>query len=315
MSFQEQERALFDLLFDPLLRAQFCQHSTAALAAYAMEDHELEDFRSIRPDAIELDASMRTYLILTQVCRQFPLTFSLLTSFAGGKELIKSLINLQTMHCHPTERATVYGSQLREQLTNITFDSTNEQAMVMAVLEAELGMVWTSASLKQQILQNKITESELHSDDYTINNNEQSGDNYLQQPVKLAAYVSVAIIPRSYVHLKSALCPCEDTALWAHLSKQPLSVSRRKKILEHEAPKLFITRAHVSKFSRCEPTVDHYTVELSDGFAPLFQHINGSNSVAQITGQLRQIGATEEILLGVETGFHQLITNGMLECL
>ena len=67
MSFQEQERALFDLLFDRSLRENFCKNSIVAFSEYALDDHELDDFKEIRPDAIELDASMRTYLILTQI--------------------------------------------------------------------------------------------------------------------------------------------------------------------------------------------------------------------------------------------------------
>lgn len=304
MSFLEQERALFDLLFDRSLRADFCRNGTAALGDYQLEDHEMADFKTIRPDAIEFDASMRIYLILTQLCRQFPVTFSLLSSFSGGMNLLKAQINLQTMRCHPAERATVYATQLRQQLSNIIFDSANENAMITAILEAELGMAWTSATLKKQAIEMEAA----------VENTNQLSADYLQRPVKLAAYVSAAIIPQSYTQLKSALCPCQDTALWTHLSKTQLSSVLRKKTLAHEDPKLFVTRAHLSKFSRCEATVDHYTAELSEGFAPLFQHVNGTNSVAQIIEQLRQIGAADQILQGVEAGFHQLFTNGMLEC-
>ncbi len=105
----------------------------------------------------------------------------------------------------------------------------------------------------------------------------------------------------------------EDTALWAHLSKTPLSASLRNKTLANEDPKLFITRAHVSTSSRCKTTVDHQTAELTEGFAPLFQHVNGSMSIAQILEQLRQSGAPEGILEGVQAGFQQLLTTGMLE--
>ena len=303
MSFQEQERALFDLLFDRSLRENFCKNSIVAFSEYALDDHELDDFKEIRPDAIELDASMRTYLILTQICRQFPITFSLVSSLNNGNNLLKELINLQTMRCHPRERATVYSSQLRERLIAYQFDSETEQVMITAILEAELGMAWTSATLKQKVLEGEIPSEKISPE----------SEDSLDRPVKLAAYVSAAMIPQSYVKLKATLCPCEDTALWAHLSKKPLSASLRKKTLALEEPKLFITRAHVSTFSRCEPTVDHQTAELSEGFAPLFQHVNGSMSVAQILGHLKQAGAADEILQGVHAGFQQLLTTGMLE--
>ena len=145
----------------------------------------------------------------------------------------------------------------------------------------------------------------------------QIDEDWLNEPIKLAAYVSAAIIPQSYVKLKETLCPCEDTALWAHLSKTQISASLRKKTLANEEPKLFITRAHVSTLSRCEPTVDHQTAELTEGFAPgfapLFQHVNGTNTTGQILDQLKQAGAANEILQGVEAGFQQLLTSGMLE--
>lgn len=307
MSFLEQERALFDLLFDQSLRENFCKNSTAAFAGYDLDDHELNDFKEIRPDAIELDASMRTYLILTQICRQFPVTFSVVSSLQNGVNILKDLINLQTMRCHPAERATAFGSQLREHLsaqkTDTEFDSEKEQSIITAILEAELGMAWTGATLKRQILAGGVPSESVV----------QSCTDWLDKAVKLAAYVSAAIIPQSYVKLKGTLCPCEDTALWAHLSKTPLSATLRKRILANEEPKLFITRAHVSTLSHCEPTVDHLTAELTEGFTPLFQHVNGSMSISQILKHLRQAGAPEEILSGVEAGFHQLLTNGMLE--
>jgi hypothetical protein len=272
MSFPEQERALFDLLFDQSLRENFCNDSTTAFSDYDLDDDELNDFKEIRSDALELDASMRGYLILTHICRQFPVTFGLVSSLQSGINLLQGLINLQTMRCHPTERATVFASQLREQLPACKIDSDKELAMITAILEAELGMAWTSATLRQKVLEGELP-SENVPDDF-----KSTDEDWLNKPIKLAAYVSAAIIPHSYVKLKQTLCPCEDTGLWAHLSKTQLSASLRKKTLAHEEPRLFITRAHVSTLSRCEPTVDHQTAELTEGFAPLFQHVNGTNT-------------------------------------
>lgn len=303
MSFKEQENALFDLLFDKSLRKNFCKNSISALERYDLDDHELDDFKVIRTDAIELDASMRTYLILTHICRQFPVTFSLVSSLHKGINLLEDLINLKTMRSHPAEHSTAYGSQLLEQLPSCKFDSEKEQSIITAIMEAELGMTWTSATLKHQVLAGE-TPPECVS---------QTCNDWLDRPIKLAAYVSAAIIPQSYMKLKETLCPCEDTALWAHLCKKPLSESLRKKTLVDEDPKLFITRAHIRTLSRCESTVDHATAELTEGFAPLFQHINGSMSIAQILGHLRQAGATEEILQSVQTGFQQLLNYAMLE--
>ena len=303
MSFQEQERALFDLLFDQSLREEFCKDSTTAFSEYELDDDELNDFKEIRPDAIELDASMRSYLILTHICRQFPVTFSLVSSLQNGIDLLQGLINLQTMRCHPRERASVFASQLREQLPACKVNSDKELTMITAILEAELGMAWTSATLKQKVLEGESPPENIS----------QIDEDWLDKPIKLAAYVSAAIIPQSYVKLKKILCPCEDTGLWAHLSQTQLSASLRKKTLANEALTLFITRAHVSTLSRCEPTVDHQIAELTEGFAPLLQQINGTNTISQILAQLKQAGAADEILQGVEAGFYQLLTSGMLE--
>lgn len=307
MSFEEQERALFDLLFDQTLRNNFCDDPGVALSEYALDDAEINDFREIQPDALKLDASMRAYQILTHICRQYPITLSLISSFPNGNNLLKELINLQTMHCHPAERSTVFGSQLREQLvtqtSGIKFDSKKELAMVTAILEAELGMAWTGATLKLQILEG---ESPMESEPETC-------ADWLNKPVKLVAYVSAVVIPQSYVILKDSLCPCEDADLWAHLSKKPTSTSRRKKTLATEEPTLFITRAQVKKLSPCDSVVGHKMAELTDGFAPLLQHINGTGNIAHIIEHLRLAGASEEILHGVKAGFQQLLTSGMLE--
>ena len=44
MSFEEQERALFDLLFDNVIRQQFCKDPVAALIDYDLDEAEIADF-------------------------------------------------------------------------------------------------------------------------------------------------------------------------------------------------------------------------------------------------------------------------------
>ena len=57
MSFIEQERALFDLLFNAELREAFLSKRCAALSSYALTPQELADFEMIRPDACLLYTS------------------------------------------------------------------------------------------------------------------------------------------------------------------------------------------------------------------------------------------------------------------
>jgi len=303
VSFEEQERALFDLLFDRTLRKSFCKDSIAALYQYNLDEDERNDFFEIRPDALELDANIRTGLLLSHFCRAFPISFSIISSFTGGLDILKELVDTQTMKTSTVERSTMYGGRLREYLNTFSFDTSDEQAKVSAILEAELGMAWTSASLKRELLDNGMPsiKPSLPVQDWS------------RDTIKLSPYVCVVIIPGPYMELKNSFCSSSDCELWRSLSKTPLSASRRRKILENNDPKLFVARAHVSHVSRCEPTVDQKTVELSEGFASLFQHVNGTTSVEQILSQLKQIGAPEQMLQSVKSAFKQLLESGMLE--
>ena len=89
MSFEEQERVLFDLLFDHKLRERFCEGSVTALSEYNLSEKERNDFDGIRPDALELDANIRADLLLSHFCRAFPISFSLFSSFNGGLDILK----------------------------------------------------------------------------------------------------------------------------------------------------------------------------------------------------------------------------------
>ncbi len=303
MSYLEQERALFDLLFDSTLRENFCKESTAALHQYELSDDELKDFTGIRPDALELDAKIRTDLLLSHFCRAFPVSFSLVSSLEGGLDVLKGLVDVLTMRTATVERATLFGRRIGESLNLFSYTSPEEQAKVSSILEAELGMAWTSASLKREVLENGQPHIKLP----------ESNQNWSTKNIKLAPYVCAAMIPESYEKLKDMLRPEADCDLWRSLNKKPLVASRRKKILENDEPRLFVARAHVSHMSRCEPTIDQKTVELSEGFAPLFQHVNGTASVDFILQQLKQIGAQDGMLQSIKATFKQLLENEMLE--
>jgi hypothetical protein len=303
MSFQEQERALFDLLFDSTVRENFYNESTAALHQYELNEDELNDFTEIRPDALELDAKIRADLLLSHFCRAFPISFSIVSSLEGGLDVLKGLIDVQTMRTVTVDRTTLFGRRLGESLNSLSFESTDEQAKVSAILEAELGMTWTSASLKHEVLEN----GELHFKSPSLD------QDWASKNIKLAPYVCAAIVPGSYEELKRSFCTESDCDLWRSLSKKPLAASRRRKILEKDDPRLFVARAHVSHMSRCEPTIDQKTAELSEGFASLFQHVNGTVSVDYILSQLKQIGAQDQMLQSIKSTFQQLLESGMLE--
>ncbi len=303
MSFQEQERVLFDLLFDSSLRDAFCKDGNAALGNYELSESEQADFSVIRPDALQLDAKMRRNILLSHICRSFPVSFAIVSSLDQGKAILKQLVDTETMRTATLDRATVFGTRLRDELLKPTFDSNTEKALIVAILEAELAMAWTSGTLKREVLKSaNAPDDVMH-----------IKEGWLNKPVKLAAYVGAAIIPLSYTELKRIFCAVADTELWNYLSQNPVSKTLRKNTLAKEDPRLLVLRAHISHMSVCEPTVDHQIVELSEGFAQLFQHVNGTVSVVEILAQLKQAGASDQILQGVQRGFQQLFENGMLE--
>ncbi len=303
MSFQEQERALFDLLFDSELRENFCKDATAALAAYELDAGERDDFAVIRPDALVLDAKMRRHILLTHICRVYPLSFAIVSSFTNGKAMLKKLVDTKTMRAPSLDRATVFGTRLRDELATHSFDTPAEQALVIAIVEVELAMALTGASLKREAMENGLSPDEPTP----------LAEDWQGRTIKLAAYVAAAIIPRPYAELRQAFCVVADTELWTHLGHTPLTKSTRKATLKTENPRLFVIRARIKHDSQCQATVSHQTAELSDGFAPLLQHANGSSSVGEILGQLKVAGAPDKILQGVQSGFKQLLEAGMLE--
>lgn len=306
MSFAEQERVLFDLLFDKSLREHFQEVSTDALSKYDLDENELADFKTVRADALGLDASMRVYLILTQICRRFPLAFSLVSSLDNGLELLQDLVNIETMQGHIMERATAFGKQLRQNLQTYAGDATEKKKIGM-ILDAELGMEWSRVILKRAALAGKFTKTP--NDTAT----ELSAD-WSSKPINCAAYVNISLLPQGYSVLKQAICPFAEDALWAHLSKNPMTGASRNKILSTEAEeKLLITRAYISRFSIFEPTISYKTIELSAGFSSLLEHVDGVNSVATILAQLQKIGAPETVLDSVRSGFESLLVHGMLK--
>lgn len=302
MSFAEQERVLFDLLFDSELRENFSRQGVEALSAYALDDAERRDFSVVRSDALEMDARMRRDLLLTHVCRSYPVSFAVVSSLPGGLDLIKGLIDTETMRSPPLERLVVFGRRLRDSLARQGLVNEAELPRTAAIVEAELGMSWTAAALKGEML----SGGEAPNDSGTV------PVDWCEHPVCLGDYVSASILPGPYDELKSAFCHAGDTQLWNYLKQSPVSKTQRRRILDRENPRLLVLRATVKHKSLCEPVVEHRTVELSEGFAPLLQHIDGSTAVDKLLQQFSQAGADEKLLAGVKAGFRQLYENGML---
>lgn len=303
MSFEAQEKALFDLLFDHRTREKFCLDRQLVLSSYDLAEDEIQDFAGIRNEALELDAAMRTYLLLVQLARVYPVAFSIISSFDDGIRALKQLVDVEVMRKSPVERAAAYGGSLREWLENCEINDEKNKAMIMAIVGAEFGMVWAATTLKQAALQGNVP---------VVQSRDLPG-NWDDLPLKFAAYVCAVIIPQSYHRLKQALCTVEEGELWPFLQKTPPSHEKIDDTLSQEEPCLLVTRAVLTHRSSCDPATEHRTVELSEGFAPLFQHIDGTRSTRSMMEQLQQAGAPEIMLQGVRQGFYQLLHNGMLE--
>ena len=302
MSFAEQERALFDLLFDTPLREKFIKNPTSALTDYRLSKEELADFLVINPHALALDAKVRVDLILGQWCRNFPLTFSVLSSLNDGLLLLRSLVDSHTMRHAPIARVVVFAQRLRQALIAKPSVPLDELSLIVAILDAELGMATTSESLKKTILTGQYIQPKAIS----------SSDVWLTQPVSIAPYVSAAIIPLSYGLLKKSLCPSLGAELWRYLNKTPLLASGRQQLWQQADTRLLVVKAKVSTLSDSDPTIDHVSLELAEGFASLFEYVNGTMSVQQILQQLQQMGAPESLLQSIKQGFVQLYAAEMI---
>ena len=301
MSFALQEQLLFELLFDCALRERFVQEGVSALAGRGLDDHALHDFSAIRPEALTLDASMRAGFILSQFCRSYPLSFSLVSSLPHGLEMLRALVDVQTMRVVPLERVLTFGFRLKESVSQRAFSSARERTLVVSILDAEIGMAWTAASLKKDVLAGRSPAEPAR-----------LPDDWRQRRVTMAPFVSAAVIPAPHARLKAALCAETGAGLWRRLSRQPLSASERQRALQAADVRVLVARATVALASACEPVTEHVTVELPEGFASLLGHVDGTVAVADILRQLQQAGAGEDLLASVQEGFRQLWQQGML---
>lgn len=295
MSFIEQERALFDLLFDADLRAEFIQHSTAALNRYALSPSEREDFLSIRPDALAIDAQMRRSMVLAQLTRGYPMSMSLLSYLANGLRSAEDWINPALMQAPPRQRPLLFGQAMAAWLKQYHFASSAQEKLISSIQEAELSMAWTASNADTAPALQKLPE------------------HWPQQPIRMAEHISAALLPMPYHELKQQLCPVPDAQLWRHLNKQPLLPTAIDELLGKTHQHLLVALACVEDEPVCDPQTHHRSVVLNEGFAALFQHINGHNSVAEILIQLSQAGASNKIVLNVKTGFQELLEQGMLK--
>lgn len=303
MSFAAQEQALLDLLFDRDRRAAFRRDPQAALAAYGLEAGEIADFAVLRIEALEIDAAARVNFILAQYCRSYPLAFSLVSSLPDGLDLLRGLVDAGLIRTAPGDRVSSFGLRLRDRLREAEGPANSrERALLLSIVEAELGMASTAQLARAAALAGDMPGSPaaLPAD-------------WLRRPLQLAPLTSAAVLPRPYAALKEALCSTTGAGLWRHLGRHPLTAEARRAALAQPDLRLLVARAAVIRSSPCEPEVEHVTVELGEGFARLLPHVDGRNSVTSLLEQLRAAGAPETLVAGVLTAFRELGRQGMLQ--
>ena len=300
--FAAQEKAMFDLLFDAGLRERFAQSRTAALAGYGLSPAALQDFETIRLDALALDAGMRTDMVLASISKVLPLSFCLLSSMEGGLLLLKQLLDARLMRTPPAARAGVFATRLSEQVERVLPESLQEQAVINAILTLERMMAGMSAARLQAAVETGAGDNPAPI----------LQDGWDTRPVTVAPYVSMQVLPQPYNTLKKNLCSTEGAGLWRVLNRTPVTVEMRYNALQMDQPRLWLARACISTVSACDPVVEHQTLEVSDGFASLMQYVNGSMTVNDLLQGLQQAGAEETLLAGVKRGFRQLLEAGML---
>ena len=302
MSFAAQEQAMFDLLFNAPLRMQFAQHRATALQPYALTADELQDFHAIRLDALEFDANLRSAILLAAIAKTLPLTFCGLSSFEGGVDRLRAVLDAALVRAAPATRPVHFAERLRAHWSAWPFINARESALMQAILDAEWGMASTLAARRDSALADLPEEPAV----------ETVPDDWLLQPVSLAPFVSAGVLPQSHAVLKTAWCPEGESALWRALQKQPLPMEQRQAQFAAPQPRLLLARAVVAVPSACDPVIEHHITELPEGFASLFQYVNGENSVSTMLMGLQQAGAPKEMLASVQAGFRQLLASGML---
>lgn len=302
MSLNTQEEVLLDLLFSRDRREHWLRDPDGMLAAYDLTDTERADFAAIRPDGLQLDARVRLDLMLSQLCRSFPLSFSLLSSLPEWPARLEALMDADWIRGAPAERMTAFGLRLRDDLEHGSPDGPGTEAL-LRILDAELALTWTAGMLKGALKEGYVPPPAAP----------RMTPDWEDAPLRLAAFTALARLPRPYAELKDRLCPCTGAGLWRHLRQEPLDPAVRQQVLADDNPRLLVVQAALIRPSACDPEIDHRTAELPYGFAELLDHLDGFTSTRGLLDGLAAAGATAPLLAGVRSGILQLLQAGMLE--
>ena len=298
MSMREQEYVQLALIFDADLQQQFCEHGLKALDKFSLTAQEKNDFSFVRKDNLKLDAVMRRHLILAQLSKDLPLTFSVFSSLDDGMGYLQSALSLVVILSPPDKRVVAFIDAL--------MNENRPDERLLTLINAEAEMAASSARLKKSLLENNaIDKSEGLSEDEL--------DFWDSSPIVPAPYVITALLPESYQQIKNRLCPVTGSALWKHLQNNPLPKFMLEDVLSEVESCCFIAKAVVSEYCDCDPVIEQSTQTLNEGFFSLLQQLDGHTSINELLAALRHAGANDELLLSIKKTFYQLLQTGMLK--
>jgi len=302
MSFEAQENLLLELLFNQTLRKRFLEDSNKFLNDYSLSNEEKEDFYCIRPDALLMDASMRSNIVLRQLCKALPISFSIYSSLPDGLTTLVQLISPDLMKQKLEYRPVIFAERLIETLNASWIPGKAVMEKIIQVINTE-----------KQLAYNKYLVIQAGNFNHNAENNPPTiSKKHLDLKLSLAPFVIFTELPLSYSELKSSLCPKPDAQLWNHLQQHPLTTSIRDSLFENNEPRLLISRASITTVSDCDPVIDHFTVELSHGFKNILTYLECKPSINEILAQMQHVGADIHMMQSIQNTLLQLIESKLL---
>lgn len=300
MSLEVQEKVLLALLFDKPLRDAFFINKQKALQKFSLSLDEIEDFLVIQEEGLLFDAQLRIDLILSQLAKQLPLTFSLLSSFEQGLIQLQPLITVDFVLQPLNKRLRYFTLMLEPIILSLPYLSQADADCCCAIFLCEKERV-----LQADLLRNKVMNTDKSS---SI-----SESQIVQGRLYLCEHVSTTLIPLSFIALQQLLKVYDNSDIWQSLRQSPLTSNERLYLLNHYDPRLLCTKALISYQSTIETIIDYKTIELAEGFLPLLAYINGEYTLQYILNELKAVGADSDMLESIKLRFLDLIQQSFIK--
>ncbi len=303
MALEDQERVLLRLVFDPAFRVAFLQDPDAALAPLPLTPEERRDFVGLNRFGLQVDARERDGLVVGRLVASYPLTVSALSAFEPGLECLRPLAPPQLFDVPAHQRPPQFGMGLLA-LVQEHLPAGPEQALALTLGHWELALAQAASEVRGLALSGEFTSAEAP----TV----VEGD-WGSVALALAPFMAVAQLPMATAELTRRLCPCAPDKLYERLRGASLPRARLTELTRAQGhARLVLGRAVLREASRCDAIVTHRVMEVAPGFAPLFGHLDGTQSLHTLMAGLSKAGAPGAVLGGFQDALEQLVTEGFL---